>query len=364
MTQNEDPRAPISFAFLSAPGVAEPAAAPGFLEASDGTRLAVRSYASSPAPAAPRVNLVLFHGGGAHSAAGYSRLARLLCARWAATAGLAAGALRVVTPDLRGHGVSGGPRGAAPSPDQVLDDADRVIRSISVSADSDPDRNALLVLAGHSSGAGLLANLLHRASSLPNFRRPDGLLFLAPQWGYRAGTDRPPDPSRPHFAKAFVPYFILNALTGGYFFGNAAGVSLNYPERVLKTEQGKLLVTSYSVNMANAVTPSAGTVAALAAVSGGRAWADWVASNGKAAVARAKIVMGRNDEVIDPSKVRGLVFGTSQPATDPKVGLLDMVEIEGTDHLGVLVDGRAVDDIVGWLQELAESSAGPAAGPE
>ncbi len=87
------------------------------LTASDGVRLRARMWAAERAgpEGAARGLVVLTHGHGEHS----SRYVHVAAA-------LNAAGYAVAAHDLRGHGQSGGPRGHAPSYEQVLDDVQQV----------------------------------------------------------------------------------------------------------------------------------------------------------------------------------------------------------------------------------------------
>lgn len=103
MSSNSSP-----FSFKELDDAAKDAPAPPeplFVESTDSVLLAIREYEPKNSP--PSAALVFYHGGGAHSGAGYQLLARGLVEDYN---------LRVFTPDLRGHGASGGPRGDAPNP--------------------------------------------------------------------------------------------------------------------------------------------------------------------------------------------------------------------------------------------------------
>jgi len=104
----------------------------------EGVRLQRRSWRPSHPPLA---TLLLVHGLSDHSAR-YARVARTL----------AASGIAVEAFDLRGHGLSGGPRGHARRFDVLLQDLDRVRRAVAeVTASGTP-----LFLLGHSMG-GLIA---------------------------------------------------------------------------------------------------------------------------------------------------------------------------------------------------------------
>ena len=107
------------------------------LRTADGLDLKVRRWQADDAP--HRWTFVVVHGLGEHSGR-YQHLAE-----WFAPLGATVYAM-----DQRGHGLSGGPRGHAPSLNALLDDIDvAVMRARSESGDP-------VVLVGHSFG-GLLA---------------------------------------------------------------------------------------------------------------------------------------------------------------------------------------------------------------
>ena len=204
---------------------------PDALFASDGVKLFYRRYA----PASPRAVVLFFHGGGAHSGAGYQYLGSGLQTQFDTT---------VYMPDIRGHGASGGVRGDAPSPKQVWVDITTFIKHIRTEFPQLP-----LFLGGHSSGAGLILNY----TSQPDHELVDGYIFLSPEFGFRSKTARP-SLSTPFAAVNVLP-FIINAMSGGRLWGHSHAVHFNYPLDVLASDPG--LVAFNTVNMANAITPSA-----------------------------------------------------------------------------------------------------------
>ncbi len=202
---------------------------PEFLTARDGIRLAYRRYL----PIAPRAALLFYHGDGAHSGVGYQYLAR----------GLQTGFdVLVYTPDLRGHGASGGPRGDAPSPEQVWADITTFLAYIHIQHPQLP-----LFLGGHSSGAGLVLNYASRPSHTP----VDGYIFLSPQLGSQSRTERPGlvDPFVNMDAAAFTAY----AMSSSPMKGHVYAMRYNFPQEVLAADAG--MVSSITVNMAYAITP-------------------------------------------------------------------------------------------------------------
>jgi len=105
------------------------------LRSRDGLDLAVRRW---PATAPQRWTFVVAHGLGEH-AGRYRRFATWFGAR----------GVEVYAIDHRGHGISGGPRGHAPSQAALLDDLDQVV-TLATRGQTKP------VLVGHSMG-GVIA---------------------------------------------------------------------------------------------------------------------------------------------------------------------------------------------------------------
>ena len=89
----------------------------GYLTATDGTRLAYYPYV----PSNPIATLIFYHGSGANSAAGYLPIGQELRDTYHIATYLV---------DMRGHGMSGGPRGDAPSPQQVWTDVGTVVQFV------------------------------------------------------------------------------------------------------------------------------------------------------------------------------------------------------------------------------------------
>jgi alpha-beta hydrolase superfamily lysophospholipase len=279
------------------------------LAASDGVDLAYRAYR----PEAPVAALVFHHGGGAHSGAGYAHLA----------AGLRDQVnVAVYTPDLRGHGASDGAPGDAPSSAQVWRD---VASFVALARSENP--GLPVFVGGHSSGAGVALNYSSWSSS--DEREPvDGYVLLSPQLGFRSGTDRPrTDDDPPPFAEASVWPFVVHAMTGGSLLGHYQAVRFNYPEEVLAADPG--MVRGYTVNFANAVTPSAphDQFAAL-----DRPFGLWI---------------GADDELFVPEAVVAFADLSDQPNRTAAI-------IPGATHLGILVDAH--ETIGPWLSARAESA--------
>lgn len=179
--------------------------------------------------------LIVYHGGGVNSDAGYDILAQQLSY---------ALPVCVYLIDIRGHGRSAGSRGDALSPEQIWQDVDEVIDYVRASF-----TDARIHLLGHSSGGGLLLNYFTQYSLSRNV---ESLILLAPA----LGPFSPPNLNR----NCSVPFasinrwtFIINAMSGGLFCGHCTGVKLNFPCEVINSRPD--FIQTYSVNMANALTP-------------------------------------------------------------------------------------------------------------
>lgn len=201
-----------------------------FISSHDGTSLAYYPFLSEKNTQA---NVILIHGGGAHSLAGYEHIAYTLQHDFH---------VNVFLLDLRGHGHSQGKKGDTPSVTDVWKDMSQVVDAIK------QDHKGAIYLCGHSSGAGLLLNYL----SWPKKREVDGYFFIAPEFGYKSGTARA---DQIPFATVQVWKFILSAMTKGSLMSHSEAVRFRYPAWAI--EQDPLLLTAITVNLSLALTPSA-----------------------------------------------------------------------------------------------------------
>jgi acylglycerol lipase len=277
--------------------------APQSIQASDGITLSFRRYA----PALPRAAVLFYHGGGAHSGAGYQYIGNGLQTQFDTM---------VYTPDIRGHGASGGPRGDAPSPKQVWADITTFIKHIRAEFPHLP-----LFLGGHSSGAGLTLNYASQGDREP----VNGYVFLSPQLGPQAQTDRP-SLAAP-FARVDVSAFVAYATSGGTSHGHDYAVQFNYPAELLAADPG--LVAAITVNMSVALTPSAprGQFATL-----DHPFGLWI---------------GSEDELFLPEKVLAFADLAVSVRADSQVST-----IPGAKHLSVLV--KAHETIGPWITNMVQ----------
>ncbi len=189
--------------------------------------------------------VILFHGAGANMNVGYLDLAKALHEAGEGDA--------VLVPDVRGHGMSSGDRGYAPSKEQVWADVDTWI---DVARTRCP--RAKVVLAGHSAGSALVLNYLTRHRHADANATPiEGIVMVAPYWGARDSlrnpAGRPPgDLNIPSFSTSDTQVFMAYALSGEDRFRREIAVRFNYPAEMARLAN---LVVGYTPEMAMAVSP-------------------------------------------------------------------------------------------------------------
>ena len=255
---------------------------PKYVTASDGIRIAFREYICDN----PKAGLIFYHGAGAHSGLSYPVLANELCKSFD---------INVFTPDMRGHGYSDGDRGHAPSPARIYDDVADFIKEKESVLKGRP-----LYLGGHSGGVGLTLNYAKNR----NVENINGYVFLAPYLGYKSKTANPDVNKR--FTSVKIPLFILNAMFR--ICGNKKAVFYNLPESLTSPNK---MVTSISVNMANAITPS----------------------NPHKQISHLKrkigIWIGENDEIFNPDKIENIFISNNS--------LSDFIKIPNANHLSSIL---------------------------
>ena len=148
--------------------------------------------------------------------------------------------------DIRGHGNSQGPRGDAPSAQQVWIDVSSAIEFAQKLYQEAP-----IVLGGHSSGAGLILNYADwKKDSMVT-----AYVLLAPFLGPRSDTSyEQKDPEKRFVKKVRLFKLILNMITKGYFFEHDPVVFFNYPTK--EKEKDERLLEAYTCAMSTATTPS------------------------------------------------------------------------------------------------------------
>lgn len=267
-----------------------------YIQADDGISLAYREYE----PEIIDAILVFYHGGGAYSKAGYQFIGDGLSKYFN---------ILVVTPDIRGHGDSGGDRGDAPDVEQVFDDIGLMIRYVKAKY---PQK--AIFLGGHSSGGGLVLNY----STYKKHEEISGYLFLSPQLGFRSKTEINDNPNP--FTTVLTDLFVQNAMSGTG--GHLEAVFFNYPQEILQTTKN---IAAITVNMANAITPHSPV------------------KQIKKLDLPTAVWIGEKDEIFDAEKVIAL-FKKHNPGSYTNI-------IEGEKHLSILIN--ASDYIGPWIINTA-----------
>lgn len=271
--------------------------------ASDGVELSIKIYEPSK-PSATPISLLFYHGGGAYSGGGYQHLAKGLSEKYGIT---------VYLPDIRGHGISGGARGDAPSKEQVWRDIDTALGFVAKRQEA-----GKIYLGGHSSGGGLVVNYA-REKNNPKVDMLDGYILVSPELGYLSGTARP---DRKEFAKANILAFIANGIFG--VLGHNKAVQFAYPDELLEADKG--LVNFNTVNMANAITPEAP-----------KEQLESMTAEGAKPVG---LWVGADDELFVAEKVADFV-----PTSSQNIGEV----LPEKNHLGILV--QIHEQIGPWISE-------------
>lgn len=259
-----------------------------YVESTDQIQLAYRSYV----PANPKAVVILYHGSGANSGAGYQPIGEQLSQQYG---------IATYLPDIRGHGLSAGERGDTPSIEQVYEDVTTLIDAAHRQFPSIP-----VFLGGHSAGAGLVVNYINS----PRHEFVDGYLFVAPDFGPKSDTMRE---GNGNFATVCIKAFVAHELTGGWPKGHAIGVRYNYSEEQMNSGLG--LVQYNTVNMALALNPTKPSqeVAAI-----DRPFGLWV---------------GAEDEIMNPQKVAAFAGLATKVLPESYIEI-----VPGEKHLTILND--------------------------
>ncbi|MGL6208444.1 MAG: alpha/beta fold hydrolase [Paracoccaceae bacterium] len=162
--------------------------------ADDGTVLFAGLFERGPQGPGGMQVVILFHGAGANMTVGYLDLGRDLHALTG---------VKVMVPDVRGHGMSQGPRGYAADRGQVWRDVD-----LWVAQAQQLWPGAAITLAGHSAGAALCLNRITDGAT-PVSAAVTGFVAIAP---YFASTSRLRAQSARDGAEFDLPRFSVRSL--------------------------------------------------------------------------------------------------------------------------------------------------------
>ena len=270
-----------------------------YVAASDGLKLALRTYA----PDQPKAVVVFYHGAGVHGGRIYNHIGTGLSEKYA---------IAVITPDMRGHGASEGPRGDGPTETQIWEDVSTMIQFA-----RDTFGNLPLYLGGHSGGAGLILNY----ADYPKKRPVDGYAFVAPYFGFRSNTDYDAKDQKVAFGSVDVGAFVTYEMSRRQSGGHAKAVTYNFPPEVLKMDP--TIVTAYTVIMANAVTPGA-------------------PDRQLSSIDRFGLWIGKNDEAFDPIKVVDFAEKNRNKSADATI-----LSVPGENHFSILL--KTADLIGPWI---------------
>ncbi|RLC46079.1 MAG: alpha/beta hydrolase, partial [Candidatus Cloacimonadota bacterium] len=166
-----------------------------------------------------------------------------------------------------------------------------------------------------SSGGGLVLNY----STYKKREELNGYLFLSPHLGFRSETEIKNHPNP--FATIKKDLFISNAMSGSD--GNLHAVFFNYSEEMLQETKN---IAAITVNMSNAITPSAPV------------------NQIKKLDLPTAVWIGEKDELFNVNKVVSL-FTKHSPGTYTKI-------IENEKHLSILVN--AADYMGPWITDRIE----------
>lgn len=199
--------------------------------AEDGTKLGYRYF---PASSADAPLVILIHGSGWHGG-GY---------QWLASEINDDGDIAIAVPDLRGHGPHPKRRGDVDYIGQLEDDIAALAKKL-----LKPGQK--LILAGHSSGGGLVV----RFAGGKYGSMLSAAVLLSPYLKYDAPTMRENSGGWAHpLTRRIIGFSILNAFHITALNGLTV-VTFNFPETVLDSPQGKTATTHYSYRLNASYAP-------------------------------------------------------------------------------------------------------------
>lgn len=273
--------------------------------ARDGASLSYRHYPSSE-PGKPRLYLV--HGSGWHSLQ-FHNLAVLLAGE---------GIADIFVPDLRGHGINPQRRGDVDHIGQFEEDLADLI-----SETGNPTNRRAVILAGHSSGGGLVVRFAGGEYGI----LADGFVLLAPFLKYNAPTTRPNSGgwARP-MTRRIIGLTMLNAV-GITAFNKLEVIQFNMPQAVLDGPLGHTATTSYSFRLNTGYAPRSDYQADLRAMD-----------------RPLLVIAGTLDE--------SFVADQFEPVISEETDTGTYSLVEGTNHLGI-VDSPDTKQLIGeWITSV------------
>lgn len=252
----------------------------------------------------PTNKIVIFiHGSGWHGMQ-FHTLAKALAKT---------GVAQIIVPDLRGHGKNPIRRGDIDYIEQFEDDLTDLIDHVS-------KPNSKIIIAGHSSGGGLVVRFAGGASNA----KADGFILLAPFLKYNATTTRLNSGGWAHPAtRRIIGLSMLNKI-GIKVFNHLPVISFAMPQHVLDGPLGDTATTQYSYRLNTGYAPR---------------------DDFKADLAKLKqpflLIVGLDDESFIPQEYKKLI--------EPLTSAGEYRLLEGVNHLGVVNSRESQLTIEGWL---------------
>ncbi|MEH6405483.1 MAG: alpha/beta fold hydrolase [Sneathiella sp.] len=273
--------------------------------ARDGAKLDFRRYES----AIPTdTYFVLLHGSGWHGQQFLSM----------ASAIAQSGVANVITPNLRGHGVSPISRGDLAYIGQFEDDIDDLITVI-----KKDNSNAKIILGGHSSGGGLVVRYLGG----PYGKTVDAAILLAPYLKYNAPTTRVNSGgwARP-LTRRIIGLSMLNSI-GITALNSLPVIQFNMPQKVLDGPLGNTATLNYSYRLNTAFAPRSDYEADL-----------------KAMTLPFLLLIGSEDEAFFADKYEAVISSQTASGT--------YITLPGLSHLQIAQNEKSSRAIIDWVKAL------------
>ncbi|BAJ03521.1 hydrolase, alpha/beta fold family [Shewanella violacea DSS12] len=255
--------------------------------------------------------LILLHGSGWHSQQFFP------LAKYISEQGLA----QVVTPDLRGHGVSPSRRGDIDYIGQFEDDLADLIVQLQQDAELKGLQSSTIIMGGHSSGGGLAIRFAGGAYG----DLADAYLLLAPFIYHNAPTTRPNAGgwAKPYTAR-IIGLSMLNSI-GIHGLDHLNCIEFNMPEAVRNGTE--TLAYSFRLNSSFAPRNYRKDISAISQP--------------------LLLLAGSADETMFADKYQALISSLLPNNNKAEVKLLP-----GLSHMAIVVSPDVRPDIKQWLRAL------------
>ena len=265
----------------------------------DGKELFFRLYESNS-----NTTLILLHGSGSESRY-LSQIASFLSGN---------DIMRVITPDVRGHGRNKGTRGDIDYIGQLDHDIEDLLTYV-----IENYSGTKVILGGHSSGGGLALRYVGNES----VTKPNALLLFAPYLGYDSPTVKPNSGEWVTVAlKRWIGLTMINNL-GITAFNGLPVLQFNRPE----IWNDSLQVPSYSYRLAVNFAPN-----------------NYIDDISKITIPTL-VLIGQNDESFYPEKFYE-VFDASKSNIDVHI-------IKNANHMNIINTDDSNNHIVNWYNRVA-----------